>query len=262
MLIFLMMIIFTVLTFYGFMFIKNKAASWAVGGLSILILTLSIAMLTFHIKDNWGMKEVTTSTSHSIYSAGDTSAAYGMMIKAEIGENTGNYVLIYRNEKAEKTPATNFKPDAKNIVEAVKKTATYQQVSGTQAKETTTTTRRVWRSNFFKLMFNVGYENKEIVKQHSVVSVPKDTWLVLTAAQAKTLQKKAPELEAQAKAEAAAQQATLEKEIAAAPTAAAKAKIMAAAQAEAAKMTAIKNDPVQYAKLQVTQLRQLLGIKE
>ncbi|MFC4652375.1 DUF4811 domain-containing protein [Lactococcus nasutitermitis] len=274
MLILALIIVFGILTFFGFMFLKNAAARYIVGGVSLIILALSVVMLTFHIRDNWGMKEVTTSTSHVVYTAGDKSAAYGMMIKAEIGKNTGNYVLIYRNDKNSKNPDTNFKPDEKNIVEAVKKSATYKQVAGNTAKVTTKTTRRVWKSDFFKVLFGIGDENKELVKQHSVVSVPKDTWLVLTADQVKELQKKAPEMAAAAKKEQEAQvQAAIQKaltEAVANVPAAQKEAAMAAAKpavtekveaAAKAQMAELQNNPKAYAKLQVTQIRETLGIK-
>ncbi|RZI48408.1 DUF4811 domain-containing protein [Lactococcus kimchii] len=238
MLIFILIIVFTILTFYGLMFIKNKPVSKIIGGTSLFILILSVGMLLFHIKDNWGMKEVTTSTTHQIYTAGDKTAAYGMMIKAEIGKNTGNYVLIYRNDKNSAKPDTNFKPDQKNIIEAVKKTATYKLTDSEKATVTTTTTRRVWKSDLFKNLFSVGDENKELVKQHSVVSVPKATWLVLTQDQVEKLAKEAPAMQKQ-----------MEAQLKANPEKA----------AELAQLQ--KTDPTAYAKMQVEQIKQLLGIK-
>ena len=71
MLIILLLVVFMIGTFFGFMFIENTIAHWLVGGISFLLLAGSVAMLTMHIRDNWGMKEVTTSTTHQIYSAGD-----------------------------------------------------------------------------------------------------------------------------------------------------------------------------------------------
>ena len=93
----------------------------------------------------------------------------------------------------------------------------------TKATVTTKTTRRVWSSDFYKLLFSVGGEQNELVKQNSVVSVPKDTWLVLTS------------MEAQLKADPqkAAQLAALQ-----------------------------KSNPTEYAKMQVKQIKQLLGITE
>lgn len=53
MLIILLLVVFMIGTFFGFMFIKNTIAHWLVGGISFLLLAGSVAMLTMHIKDNW-----------------------------------------------------------------------------------------------------------------------------------------------------------------------------------------------------------------
>ena len=71
MLIILLVIIFMIGTFFGFMFIQNRLARWLVGGVCFLLLAGSVAMLTLHIKDNWGMKKVNTATSRRIYTAGE-----------------------------------------------------------------------------------------------------------------------------------------------------------------------------------------------
>ena len=115
MLIILLMVVFMIGTFFGFMFIKNTIGHWLVGGISFLLLVGSVTMLTMHIKENWGMKEITTSTLQPIYTAGDKSASYGILIKEEIGENTDSYVFGYRNKENSLKPDINFKPDEKNI---------------------------------------------------------------------------------------------------------------------------------------------------
>ena len=239
MLIILFVIIFMIGTFFGFMFIKNRLARWLVGGLCFLLLVISVAMLTIHIRDSWGMKEVKTADSRRIYTAGEKSAPYGVLIKAEIGKNTNNYVFVYRHDKTSDKPEANFKPDEKHIVEAIKKTATYELVDENKAMVTTYTTRRVWASHFYQLLFSVGGEQNELVREHSVVSVPKNTWLVLTQDQAKKLKQEAP---------------TMQKQMTEA---------LKANPQKAAELTALqKSNPAAYAALQVKQIKQLLGITE
>lgn len=239
MLILVLIVIFMIGTFFGFMFIKNTFAHWLVGGLSFLLLATSVGMLTFHIKDHWGMKEVSTSRTHEIYTAGDSSAAYNLMIKAEIGKNTNNYVFVYRNEEDAKKPDTNFTPDEKHISEAVKKSATYKMTDASKATVTTTTTRRVWASDLYKALFSMDDEEGDLVKQRSVVSVPKDTWLVLTQDQVEKLTKEAPAMQAQMAAQ------------------------LKADPAKAAELAQLqKTNPEAYAKMQVEQIKTLLGIKD
>lgn len=239
MLIILLVIVFMIGTFFGFMFIQNRLVRWLVGGTSFLLLAASVAMLTVHINDNWGMKEVTTATSRRIYTAGDKAAPYGLLIKSEIGKDTHNYVFVYRQNKTADKAEAHFKPDEKHISEAIKKTATYELVDDNKAMLTTQTTRRVWTSNFYKVLFGIGGEENELVKQHATISVPKNTWLVLTQNQVKKLSQEAPEMKKQM------------------------AEQMAANPQKAAQLVALqKSNPTAYAELQVKQIKQLLGISD
>ena len=235
----LIIVIFTVLTFYGFMFIKNTFVRTLVGGVSVLVLALSVFALTAHLSKNWGMKEVTETSTQQVYTAGDKSAPYGMMIKSEIGQNTGNYVLVFRTSADQKEAKANFVPDQKHIVEAIKKTATYELVSADQAQVVTTTVRREFSSNLMSTLFGLGGERNELVSQKAVVKVPRDTWLVLTQAQVEKLSKEAPAMQKQ-----------MEVELKANPE-----KAMKLAELQ-------KTNPKEYGKMQVEQIKQLLEIKD
>jgi hypothetical protein len=180
-------VVFMAITFSSFMFVKNsKTVRWLAGGVSFALLAVSVLALTLHFTVNWGMEEVTTSTSRPIYTAGDTSAPYGVLVTSEVGKGTGDYVLTYRNDKDSEKPETNFKPDTTDIAEAVKKSATYRLTSDTTAKVVTTTTRLEYSSGFARVLFGFGSDEGTLVKQRSVVYVP-HTWKVLTAQQAKAL---------------------------------------------------------------------------
>ncbi|MDR0299930.1 MAG: DUF4811 domain-containing protein [Streptococcaceae bacterium] len=234
----LLIILFAATTIIGFFYLKG-VLSWLVGIFSLLVLAFSMVGLIYHDNTHWGMKEVTTRTSHEIYTAGDPAQAWGLVIKAEIGTNTGNYVFVYRNGIDDKKPETNFKPDTKHIVEAVLKSANYQLTSDSNAKVVTNTTRYEWSNNLAKWLFGVGGEAGDLVKQRSTVYVPKDTWLLLTAAQVEKLQKELPTLQAQMKAQ------------------------LAANPAEALQLQELqKNNPTAYAAMQVTQIKKILGITD
>lgn len=235
----IIVIVLTALAFWSWMFIKNNITRWIIGGASLLLLALSILGLTLHFSNNWGMKKVTTTTTQQIYTAGEISAPYGMLIKAEIGKNTNNYVLVYRNNENDKKPTTNFMPDEKHITEAVKKSATYKLVNSDKAQVVTTKTTRQFSSNFMKFLFGVGGEQNELVKKRSVVEVPRDTWLVLTEQQVIKLQKEAPVLQAQ-----------MQTWLSGDPSAA---KWVQGMQ---------EKDPQGYAKLQVQEIKKLLGIND
>lgn len=91
----LLIVFFSILTYIGLVVIKPLITSTIVGGLALILLLGSVGLLTLHMADNYGTKEVTTtSQSSAVYTSGDLSAAYGMIIKSEIGQNTGNYVFF------------------------------------------------------------------------------------------------------------------------------------------------------------------------
>jgi hypothetical protein len=233
----LIVALFTVLTFVGFMFIEKKALRYAVGGVSLFLLVLSVLGLTYHLTDYWGMKEVTKTTEKEIYTAGDTSAAYGMVIDQEVGTKSGNYVFIYRDKKDDAKPETHFVPDEKHITDAVKKTAVYKMTSDKTAKVVTETTTRAFSSSLMKTLFGVGGEEGELVKEKTTVYVPEKTWLLLSADQAKELQEKAPQMQEEMQAQ------------------------MAANPEMAMQMAQMQQtDPEGFAAMQVEQVKKLLGV--
>ncbi|MGL4247940.1 MAG: DUF4811 domain-containing protein [Lactococcus garvieae] len=231
--------LFTLLTFYGFIHIDKLFWRGLVGGLSLVLLTASVMALTIHIKDNWGMEKVTSTETKKIYTAGDTNAAFGMLLKAEIGQDTNNYALVYRTHKEDKEPEVHFQPDQKHMVETLKKTADYKLTSESEAKVVTTTVKWKFKDNFMKFLFGIGGEEGKLVSQHARAYVPKDTWLVLTQDEAKKLQQEVPAMQAQ-------QEAALNAN---------------PAQAKAM-MELQKNNPEEFTKLQVKQIKERLGLKE
>ncbi|MGM9887349.1 MAG: DUF4811 domain-containing protein [Lactococcus sp.] len=231
--------VLTLLTFYCIVFIKNKPLRFVTGTISFVLLALTVLGLTLQITDKWAMKEVTSTESHQIYTAGDTTAPYGMLVQSEIGKNTNNYVLVYRNDEKSKKPVTTNVPDEKHIIETLKKTATYKVADVEKVTAKTTTTKRVFKNEFWKVIFGVGGEQNELVKKHTLVTVPKDTWLVLTQDQVTKLTKEAP-----------AMQAEMKESLKANPE-----KALQLAELQ-------KSDPTAYAKMQVQQIKSLLGIKE
>jgi hypothetical protein len=121
----------------------------------------------------------------------------------------------------------------------VKKSATYKLVDADKATVTTTTVRLQFKSDAMKFWFGIGGQQNQLVSQKSVVAVPKDTWLVLTQAQVEKLTKEAPAMQKQ-----------MEAEVKANPE-----KAMQLAELQ-------KSNPKEYAKMQVEQIKQLLGIKD
>ncbi|MEG1486833.1 DUF4811 domain-containing protein [Lactococcus sp.] len=272
-------ILVVILMIVGFFYIKGSTGN-ILGGIATLLLLLSMFGLIYHDNNHWGMKEVTKTTQTTIYSAAGSTQPFGMLLTQAFGTNSGNYILMYKAQADDSKTTVNFIGNvkmmntsdkaatsmmktwisdemSKNVVESSKKKANYQLVENAKnAKLVTKTTTYQWDNNFAKFLFGIGGESGELIQKEITAKVPKETWLVLTPEQAQQLQKLAPEFEAKQKAQ-------LEAEIAAAKTPQEKQAIAAAAQKKQAQMAALKtSNPDAYAKLMVSQMKTLLGIKD
>lgn len=256
----LIIALFTVCTLISFFFIKHVKLRWLCGCLSVLFLTGSVVLLLGNFAWNWGTKEVITTTTRPVYTAGSTNAAYGILVKTEIGKASGNYAFTYRSSKNGKVD-THFVPDTSNIIAADKKSATYQMTSSSMASVKTVTTRRKFSSDLMSLLFKIGGGQNMLIKQKTTVNVPEKTWLVLTDAQAKELTAKGPQLEDAAKAQVAKEQAQVQAAIAAAPTPEMKLQIEEEAKSQVIAQQEIENNPIKYAEQQIALIKKVLNIK-
>ena len=193
-----LLLLFVVLTFVSWIYIKPVTLRAIAGTISLILLMASVWAMTVNFTDHFGMKKVTTTQTTQIYTAGDTASPANMLLAQEIGNKSNNYVMIYRNKANDKEPVAHNKPDTKHIVEGVKKTATYQTTSGSQATAETTTTRWRFKNDFYKMLFGVSDQQNQLIKQHTVVRVPDKTWAVLSPDQAKTLGAKQKQMPVQA----------------------------------------------------------------
>ncbi|MDR0199295.1 MAG: DUF4811 domain-containing protein [Streptococcaceae bacterium] len=254
----LLIIIFAALAIVGFFYMKGAAGN-IVGGLTTILLLISMVGLIYHDTAHWGMKTETTTTTKQIYSIAGTQAAYGVMLKEPFGTDSGNYIFMYKSDANDKDVTVNFLGNLKkldtsdknasssmkswisnilknHVVETSKKSSSIKLVDGNTAQIVTKTSRYAWSNGFAQWLFSVGGEGGELKKETFTAEVPKTTWLVLTQDQMTALQKKAPEMAAAEKAEMAAN-----------PEAALQAEALA------------KSDPTAYAALQVTQIKKAMG---
>ena len=196
--------VFAVLTYISWFYIKSAPTRLIMGLISFALLGATVLLLTANIKSHYGMKNVTTTTEKTIYSAGGSKSPAGMLITQELGTKSGNYVMIYADSEDGKAKP-HFVPNKKNMAEAINKKATYKTADVDKATVKTVTTRREWKNDFFKWLLDFGGEGHSLVKQTSTVTVPKNTWVVLSAQQAKQVTAK-QKAAGQDKAAAAAQQ--------------------------------------------------------
>ncbi|MEE8825295.1 hypothetical protein LASUN_08020 [Lentilactobacillus sunkii] len=185
-----MMIALTILMFVSWFFINNASARWFFGTLTTgLLLVLSI-MLSANLGIHWGMEKRTViSTSQNIYTAGEVKSPVSTMIVRQIGTKSNNYVMIYRPEKSTQKATPHFVPDRKNIVSSDKKKATYKVDNVQNAQVVTKKTEWVFKSSAYKWLLSFDHNNHQLIKQWTVVQLPKESWIVMSASQAKKLAK-------------------------------------------------------------------------
>lgn len=166
--------------------ISNRPARVITGVLSGIALICAVGALTMNTYSHYGMKKVTKTTSHKIYSAAGSKSLAGILVAKKMGTKANRYVLVYADHKDGKATTHNV-PSTKHIINSTKKHASYQQTNTKEAKVVTKTTRWEWKNNTYKTWLSVGDQAGELHKQKTTVYVPKDTWLVLSPTQMKKL---------------------------------------------------------------------------
>lgn len=158
-----------------------------VGGLLTALVTLATIQLTLTFTNHLGMHQVTTSTTKRIYSAAGQQSPAGILIADPLGKaDRQHQVLVYQDHPTGKARA-HFVPDQKHLTENYKRHVKIIPADVTSATLTTKTTRWQWRSEKAAWWFNVGQAG-ELVKEEAIVTIPRETWVVLSSKQMKTLQ--------------------------------------------------------------------------
>jgi hypothetical protein len=193
------------LTFWAFMYLKNPLRD-ILGFFFTILLLGSVVLTTLNFSSHWGMKQASKTKTETIYTAGQTDSLAGMILAQRIGTKSKDYVFIYRDTKDAKKATTHFVPNTKKAANAVKKSANYKLVDADKATVTTKTTRWVWQSDLAKLLFGFSGINNTLVSEKTTVNVPKDTWVVLSPADAKKLAAKQTQMAKNPEAAAAQSQ--------------------------------------------------------
>ncbi|KRK97366.1 hypothetical protein FD04_GL001384 [Secundilactobacillus odoratitofui DSM 19909 = JCM 15043] len=188
-----LIIIFTVLAFMAFIYIENKAISNTLTILTIIGLCVSSYFAVANWKNHYGLEKYTTTTTQTIYSA---SPKMDMVLYQPIGTANKHQVYVYKTSK-----------DAKKTTHTQTSSETFNKVKTTTGKTrmVTTVTRWRYKSNAAKIWFAFTGQNHKFIKRTNTIYVNKN-WLVLSAQQAKALQKqmKSKTYQAQLKTEGAA----------------------------------------------------------
>ncbi|KRN03812.1 hypothetical protein FC86_GL000924 [Holzapfeliella floricola DSM 23037 = JCM 16512] len=205
-------IIFTLLTLFSWFLIKPKLLRVVLGTISSALLLLSSLSIVANTAYHFGMEEKTVVNTAEIYTAGQKESPVNLLIANQIGTQSGNYAMNFRDSQDSQDPTTHFVPDQSHMAESVKKSATYKIVDEqTSAKLITTTTKWQFSSDFYKTLFKVEDSDSELISEKNEITVPKSNWLVLSADQAKSLAEKQQAMTDEQKQ---AQQTQLKQEVA------------------------------------------------
>ncbi|WP_277294542.1 DUF4811 domain-containing protein [Streptococcus hyointestinalis] len=177
----------TILTFLTWTLIKSPVWRTIWGILSLLAFVGSVYILTDHFINHTGLTVKSEVTRQPIYTAGETSLPYGILIYEPLGTKSDNKVLVYRSDKEAKKASTHFVPNMKKPIQAIKKTSNYTFSDVTKATLVTDTKRYAWHSKLDEILYGFAGEGGSLVSQKSTVELPEKIWLALTAKQAQQL---------------------------------------------------------------------------
>ena len=172
----LVMAVFAIGMFYSWLVLKNRAMRAVFGPIFTVLLIGAVWMTTSVFANNTGLTAKTTTTTKRVYSA--------------LGSKADNYVLVYNDTADAKKPTVHGKPSSKvaDIPTGVKKEMTYKVADVKKATVRVESTRWEWKNAFWRVMFGIGGQGGKLKKQVTTVTVPKNTWVVMTADQSKKLQ--------------------------------------------------------------------------
>ncbi|WPQ68101.1 DUF4811 domain-containing protein [Weissella paramesenteroides] len=150
-------VILMVLTIVSLLLIKNKRLRYGLGGLFAILLIASVAALSANMSNHFGMEKVTQTKTKAIYSAAPANVPVGMLMAKKIEQH--HYVLVYKDAATDKKATAHFAPDKDDMLNSLKKTASFKKVDIKQAQLTTRTTKWQYSSDFTKWLFKMKEDN-------------------------------------------------------------------------------------------------------
>ncbi|WP_429971830.1 DUF4811 domain-containing protein [Fructilactobacillus sp. Tb1] len=168
-------VILVVLTFAGWLLIKNKILSMTLGTIFTVLLIASISLLSANMHSHYGMEKVTKTTTHEVYSITPEASPVKAVAVKKIGSQ--DFVLVYKDKATDKEAKPHFVPNKKKIVESTKKSATYDAVNIESSQLVTKKTTWEYKSDTYKKLFNLGKQDNLVKEQHTLL-VPK-SWMIM-----------------------------------------------------------------------------------
>ncbi|MCT4488058.1 DUF4811 domain-containing protein [Levilactobacillus parabrevis] len=187
------LVLCAVLAFVFYVYMSKRVLANTLTVLAIVGMLTSIFFMVKNDHDHYGLHNVTTTSTQKIYSA-SPSKQLPMMIYQSIGTANKHQVYVYKTSaNAKKTSHTKAKVTTKNVV---KRTTGANRI-------VTKKVYREYKSDLYSFWFGLSGNGHKYVKETNTIYVNKN-WTVLSATQAKKLQKLTSSKAFQAKQKTAA----------------------------------------------------------
>lgn len=187
------LVICVILAFVFYVYLSNRVLANSLTALAIIGLLTSIFFMVKNDHDHYGLHNVTTTSTQKIYSA-SPSKQLPMMIYQPIGSANKHQVYVYKTSaNAKKTSHTAAKVTTKNVI---KRTTGDNRI-------VTKKVHREYKNKLYRFWFGLSGNGHKYVKETNTIYLNKN-WTVLSATQAKQLQKRASSKAYQAKQKTAA----------------------------------------------------------
>lgn len=200
------LVLTVILAFICYVYIQNKVVSNSLTAIMVLGVLVSLFLIVKNDHDQLGLHNVTTTSTQKIYSA-SPSKQMQLMLYQSVGTADKHRVYVYKTSaNAKKTTHTAAKVTTKNVVKST---------TGS-SRIVTKKVHREYKNGTYKFWFGLADNGHQYVKETNTIYVNKN-WLVLSAQQAKKLQKLTQSKSFKAKQKAAGK-AYVQKQVMAAMT--------------------------------------------
>ncbi|GAO99322.1 DUF4811 domain-containing protein [Fructobacillus ficulneus] len=159
-------VVLIVLAAASWLLIANRWLQVIIGAIFTIGAVIAVALLAANMDSHFGMEKQTVVTTKEVYSVAPAQVPVGMAAVKKIGTN--NFVLVYKDKATDQQGTAHFVPNKNDVVEAVKQSANYTKVTSDKAQVKTTTTKWVYKSNFWRDMFKQDGEDNVIKVQHTL----------------------------------------------------------------------------------------------
>ncbi|MDF7637496.1 DUF4811 domain-containing protein [Leuconostocaceae bacterium ESL0958] len=162
------------LTFASWMLLATKWLRITLGTVFGLLFALAIVLLSANMDQHFGMEKKTVTSTEQVYAATPAQSPVQAVAAKKIGP--ARYVLVYKDHEQDPAAKAHFVPDSKDVVRAVKVRADYEQTQTSTAQVKTVTETWIYRSNFWKQLFQHQHDDR-LISEHHTLQVP-ENWQI------------------------------------------------------------------------------------